>query len=464
MKKVVVLVLALLALTVVPMMGVGAQAGTIVEVAAGNPDFSTLVELVTAAGLVDTLNGEGPFTVFAPTNEAFAALPEAVVSYLGANPDVLTAVLTYHVVPGKVMAADVATGEVATAQGANVSLKADDMGVTIDGVNVIATDVEASNGVIHVIDGVIVPPIELPEVDALSVTGDIIAAGSSTVYPLSTAAAEAFIAAGYSSSITNDSIGTGAGFERFCTAGETDIANASRPIRDSEVEACAALATPRTPIGFLVGVDALSVVVSSSNDFLTGLSIEQLTKIYAGEFTTWNQVDASYPAEAIQVFSPGSDSGTFDYFLESTLEADVEDGGLGLEAEAAEAAIAAVPGIQFSEDDNVLVQGVSGSPYAIGYFGYAYYVENQGTLKALAINEVEPNAAAVEANTYPLSRPLFIYSDAGIITAKPQVASFINFYLTNDAEFVAQVGYFQVSERTNRLAKVQLLAAMSAGM
>ena len=146
------------------------------------------------------------------------------------------------------------------------------------------------------------------------------------------------------------------------------------------------------------------------------------------------------------------------------MEADVEEGGLGLEAEAAEAAIAAVPGIQFSEDDNVLVQGVSGSPYAIGYFGYAYYVENQGTLKALAINEVEPNAAAVEANTYPLSRPLFIYSDAGIIAAKPQVASFINFYLTNDAEFVAQVGYFQVSERTNRLAKVQLLAAMSAGM
>ncbi|MBN8590855.1 MAG: phosphate ABC transporter substrate-binding protein PstS family protein [Anaerolineae bacterium] len=338
------------------------------------------------------------------------------------------------------------------------------MGVTIDGVNVIATDVEASNGVIHVIDGVILPPIELPEVDALSVTGDIIAAGSSTVFPLSTAAAEAFIAAGYSSSITNDSIGTGAGFERFCEAGETDIANASRPIRDSEVESCGALATPRLPIGFLVGTDALSVVVSSSNDFLTGLSIEQLTKIYAGEYTTWNQVDASYPAEAIQVFSPGSDSGTFDYFLEETLEADVEDGGLGLEAEGAEAAIAAVPGIQFSEDDNVLVQGVSGSPYAIGYFGYAYYIENQGALKALAINDVAPNAAAVEANTYPLSRPLFIYSDAGIIAAKPQVGSFISFYLTNAAEFASQVGYFPASERVSRLAKVQLLAAMSAGM
>lgn len=460
MKKVVVLVLALLALTVVPMMGVGAQAGTIVEVAAGNPDFSTLVELVTAAGLVDTLNGEGPFTVFAPTNEAFAALPEAVVSYLGANPDVLTAVLTYHVVPGKVMAADVATGEVATAQGANVSLKADDMGVTIDGVNVIATDVEASNGVIHVIDGVILPPIELPEVDALSVTGDIIAAGSSTVSPLTQVAIEAFIEAGYAGSITNDSIGTGAGFERFCEAGETDISNASRPIRDSEVESCAALATPRTPIEFFVGIDALSVVVPESNTFVTGLSIEQLTKIYTGEFTTWNQVDASYPAEAIQVFSPGSDSGTFDYFLEETLEADVEDGGAGLEVEAAEAAIAAVPGIQFSEDDNVLVQGVAGSEYAIGYFGYAFYVPNTDVLRAVAIEGVEPSLAAVEGGTYPLARPLFIYSDAGILAAKPQVGSFINFYISNASEFAAAVSYFPVSERTNRLNAVSLLAGM----
>jgi phosphate binding protein len=464
MKKVVVLVLALLALTVVPMMGVGAQAGTIVEVAAGNPDFSTLVSLVQAAGLVDTLNGEGPFTVFAPTNEAFAALPEAVVSYLGSHPDVLTAVLTYHVVPGKVMAADVATGEVATAQGANVSLKADDMGVTIDGVNVIATDVEASNGVIHVIDGVILPPIELPEIDPLAVTGDVIAAGSSTVAPLTQTAIEAFIEAGFAGSITNDSIGTGAGFERFCEAGETDISNASRPIRDSERESCAALATPRTPVEFFVGIDALSVVVSSANDFATDLTIAELSAIYSGAATTWNAVRPEWPAEAIQVFSPGSDSGTYDYFLESTLEADAEDGGLGLEAEAAEAAIGAVPGIQFSEDDNVLVQGVAGSPFAIGYFGYAFYIENQDALNALPINTVAPTAAAVEAGDYPLARPLFIYSDAAIIQAKPQVGAFINFYLSNDAEFVDQVGYFQVSERTIRLAKVQLLAAMAGGM
>jgi len=247
MKKVVVLVLALLALTVVPMMGVGAQAGTIVEVAAGNPDFSTLVELVTAAGLVDTLNGEGPFTVFAPTNDAFAALPEAVIAYLGANPDVLTAVLTYHVLPAAVPAADAmgmmeATG-VATVQGAEVMVMGGDSvtvggdSVTVDGVNVVAADVAASNGVIHVIDGVLLPPIELPEVDPLAVTGDIIVAGSSTVGPMTQVALEAFNNAGFAGSITNDSIGTGAGFERFCEAGETDISNASRPIRDSEAEA-----------------------------------------------------------------------------------------------------------------------------------------------------------------------------------------------------------------------------------
>jgi phosphate transport system substrate-binding protein len=463
MKKVVVLVLALLALTVVPMMGVGAQAGTIVEVAAGNPDFSTLVSLVQAAGLAETLSGEGPFTVFVPTNDAFAALPEAVISYLGANPDVLTAVLTYHVLPAAVPAADAmgmmeATG-VATVQGAELMVKGGE-GVTVDGVNVIAADVEASNGIIHVIDGVLLPPITLPEIDALAVTGDVIAAGSSTVAPLTQTAIEAFIEAGFAGSITNDSIGTGAGFERFCEAGETDISNASRPIRDSEREACAALATPRTPIEFFVGIDALSVVVSSSNDFATDLTIAELTAIYSGTATTWNAVRPEWPAEAIQVFSPGSDSGTYDYFLEVTLEADAEDGGMGMEAEAAEAAIAAVPGIQFSEDDNVLVQGVGGSPFAIGYFGYAFYIENQDTLNALPINTVAPTAAAVEAGEYPLARPLFIYSDAAIIQAKPQVGAFINFYLTNDAEFVDQVGYFQVSERSARLAKVQLLAAM----
>jgi phosphate binding protein len=334
----------------------------------------------------------------------------------------------------------------------------------VDGVNVTATDIAASNGVIHVINGVLLPEIALPEVDPLSVVGDVITAGSSTVFPVTQLAAERFIEAGYSGSITVDSIGTGAGFERFCEAGETDISNASRPILESEVESCAALATPRTPLEFRVGTDALTLVVSAENDFVTDLTIAQVTAIYSGNATTWDQIDASFPAEPIVVFSPGSDSGTFDYFLEETLEADVEDGGLGLEVEAAEATIQAVPGIQFSEDDNVLVAGVEGSPFAIGYFGFAYFQENQAGLKALSINGVAPTAATAESNEYPLSRPLFVYSDAGIFAAKPQVSSFLNFYLTNVEELSLDAGYFPASNRAERLARLVLLVNMPMGM
>lgn len=468
MKNRIVVLLAVLLLAVVPLMNVGAQGQTIVDIAAGNADFSTLVSLVQAAGLVDTLKGEGPFTVFAPTNDAFAALPEAVVAYLAANPAELTRVLTYHVIPGKVMAAD-AMGmteptEVTTVEGSPFVVAASEAGVSIDGVNVTATDIEASNGVIHVIDGVLLPPVTLPEVDPLAVTGDIVAAGSSTVGPLTQVAINEFINAGFLGNITNDIVGTGAGFERFCKAGETDLSNASRPIRQSEIDNCAALNPPRMPIGFLVGIDALTVVVSNKNDFVTGLTIAQLSAIYSGAATTWNQVDPSWPNEPIQVFSPGSDSGTFDYFLEQTLEAKPENGGLGLKAEEAEAAIQSVPGIQFSEDDNVLVQGVEGNPNAVGYFGFAYYLENQDRLKAVPINGIAPTAQSAESGTYPFARPLFIYGDAGILKAKPQVAAFVNFMLTNDEAFVDQVGYFQVSARANRLAKLQLLAATSMGM
>lgn len=463
MKNRIVVLLAVLLLAVVPLMNVAAQDQTIVDVAAGNADFSTLVSLVQAAGLVDTLKGEGPFTVFAPTNEAFAKLPEAVVAYLAANPAELTRVLTYHVIPGKVMAADamkmMEPTEVTTVEGSPFVVAASEAGVTIDGVNVTATDIEASNGVIHVIDGVLLPPITLPEVDPLAVTGDIIAAGSSTVGPLTQAGINAFIDAGYTGNITNDIVGTGAGFERFCKAGETDLSNASRPIRQGEIDNCAALNPPRAPIGFLVGIDALTVVVSNQNTFVTGLTTAQLAAIYSGAATTWNQVDPSWPNEPIQAFSPGSDSGTFDYFLERTLEASTDNGGLGLKAEEAEAAIQAVPGIQFSEDDNVLVQGVEGSPNAIGYFGFAYYLENQDRLKAVPINDVSPTAQSVEGGAYYFARPLFIYGDAAILKAKPQVAAFLNFMLTKDAELVDQVGYFQVSARANRLAKLQLLAA-----
>jgi phosphate binding protein len=296
--------------------------------------------------------------------------------------------------------------------------------------------------------------VMLPEVDPLSVTGDIITAGSSTVFPLTERMAERFGEAGFSGEITIDSIGTGGGFERFCEAGETDVSNASRPIDEEEVAACEAIG--RTPIEFRVGTDALAVVVSSDNDFVEDLTLAQLGAIFSGAATTWDQVDPSFPAEPIQLFSPGTDSGTFDYFAEAVLES--EDGAnLG---DAAAEALVNAPGIQLSEDDNVLVQGVEGSPYAIGYFGYAYYVENAEQLKALSIGGVSPTAETAENGEYPLARPLFIYSDAGIIAEKPQVGAFINFYLTNVNDEIVDVGYFPASVEALNGAKQALLDAM----
>jgi len=273
-----------------------------------------------------------------------------------------------------------------------------------------------------------------------AVSGDIITAGSSTVFPVTERMAELFQQEGYTGNITVDSIGTGAGFERFCKTGETDISNASRAIKDSEKEACAAIG--REPLEFRVGTDALAVVVSAENDFLTALTKEQLGKIYSGEFATWDQVDAAYPAEAIIIYSPGADSGTFDYFIEAVVGPLFKNAEGKADLAAGEAALLGLEGAQFSEDDNVLVQGVEGSPYAIGYFGYAYFAENSGALKAVAIEGVEPSEATVNDVSYPLARPLFIYSTAKIMQEKPQVAAFIYFYLTNLADNIVDIGYF----------------------
>lgn len=287
-------------------------------------------------------------------------------------------------------------------------------------------------------------PTEAPAEDPLAmyapdaVSGDIITAGSSTVFPLTERMKQRFEEEGFTGNLTVDSIGSGAGLERFCVAGETDIANSSRAIRDSEVESCAGI--DRTVVGFLVGIDALAVVVSSENDFVTDLTLQETALIFSTA-ELWSDVRPEWPAEPIQRFSPGTDSGTFDYFVEAVMTpANGDDAALG------EAAILESTGTQFSEDDNVLVQGVQGSPYAIGYFGYAYYQENADTLTPLSIDGIAPTAETAESGEYPISRPLFIYSSTEIMQEKPQVSAFIHFYITNVADEILDVGYFPVSE------------------
>ncbi len=214
----------------------------------------------------------------------------------------------------------------------------------------------------------------LPEVDPSAVAGDFTSAGSSTVFPLAEAIQTLFESEGYTGVHTIASVGSGGGFERFCKTGETDIANASRAIKDSEVESCTAIG--RTPVAFQVGIDAIAVVVSSANDFLTDVTKEELAHIFS-DATLWSDVRPEWPQEEILRYIPGTDSGTFDFFVEAVMDpvyvVDKEaDKGKGEEA------ILNAANLQMSEDDNVLVQGVEGSPYAIGFFGYAYFCRKPG--------------------------------------------------------------------------------------
>jgi phosphate transport system substrate-binding protein len=277
-----------------------------------------------------------------------------------------------------------------------------------------------------------------------NVTGDIVTAGSSTVFPLSERMSQRFSEEGYTGNLTIDSIGSGAGFERFCKTGETDISNASRKIKDSEVENCAAI--NRTPIGFQVGIDAIAVVVSKENTFATDVTKAELAKIFSDGAEKWSDIRPDWPAEPILRFAPGTDSGTFDYFVEAIMGPAYPDTAGKADLAAGEKHFLDAKNLQASEDDNVLVQGVEGSPYAIGFFGFAYYQENAGKLNVLSVEGIAPTAETAEAGTYPLARPLFIYSDAAIMKAKPQVAAFVYFYLTNVNNEITDVGYFPVSD------------------
>lgn len=284
----------------------------------------------------------------------------------------------------------------------------------------------------------------LPNINPLKVTGNIITAGSSTVFPLSEAMAERFRDEGYAGSITIDSIGSGAGYERFCVTGETDIANASRKIKDSENEAAKKIG--RDPLEFRIGTDALAVVVSKANTFIANATKKELALIFSTA-EKWSDVNPSWPAEPILHFIPGTDSGTFDYFVEDVFKKDSKP-------------ILAANNLQLSEDDNILVQGVLGSPYSVGFFGYAYYAENKDKLNVLSIEGIVPSNETVDNNTYPLARPLFIYSSVKIMQEKPQVAAFIGFYLAYVNEEIKKVGYFPANPDALKVAKQNWLDAM----
>jgi len=291
--------------------------------------------------------------------------------------------------------------------------------------------------------------------DPSTLSGDIYSAGSSTVGPLSEAIQELFTNEGFPGQIKNDIVGSGAGFERFCKTGETDVANASRAIKDGEVENCRALSPAREPIPFLVGLDAIAVVINKENDFAKDVTLAQLQQL----FTTaelWSDVDPAWPAEPVLRYTPGTDSGTFDFFVEVVIQKPNKIEGLD---EAKTLALEA-KNLNQSEDDNVLVQGVEGNKYAIGYFGYAYYQEESDRLGMLTVNGVTPSQKTAEDGSYALARPLYIYSDAGILKAKPQVAAFVRFYLDNVNSVITEVGYFPASYAALNESKLLWLQAI----
>ena len=273
-----------------------------------------------------------------------------------------------------------------------------------------------------------------PEVSAQS-DSVISIDGSSTVFPITEAVAEEFMNANPDVNVTVGVSGTGGGFKKFC-AGETAISNASRPIKDSEKELCAANGISYEFVD--VARDAITVVINKENTWADQLTAEQLTTIWGaaseGEITRWSQVDPSFPDEPLNLYGPGSDSGTFDYFNEALLE---DVGGSRGDYTA-------------SEDDNILVRGVSRDKNALGYFGLAYYGENSDLLDAVSIASEDTDGAFVSPedieNYKPLSRKIFIYVNTNALADRPEVASFVEFYLDTADDVAGEVGYVALSE------------------
>ena len=267
--------------------------------------------------------------------------------------------------------------------------------------------------------------------------------GSSTVFPVTEAVAEEFQKSKKGAvKVTVGISGTGGGFKKFCR-GETDVSNASRPILKSEMAECAKAGIEyfELPVAF----DALTVVVNPKNAFIKQLTVAELKKMWEpaaqGKVTTWNQVNPAWPAQPMKLFGPGADSGTFDYFTEAVVGKSKSSRG----------------DFTASEDDNVLVQGVSRDVNGLGYFGYAYYIENRDKLKSVPIvNEkgqaVEPSLDAVLKGSYsPLARPIFVYVNAKSLS-KPEVKDFVEFYMKQGAKLAREVKYVPLPDKAYAMA------------
>jgi phosphate transport system substrate-binding protein len=278
-------------------------------------------------------------------------------------------------------------------------------------------------------------------------SGRIEADGSSTVGPFATAAAERFRDIEPDVRVTVGVSGTGGGFERFCRD-ETDLSNASRQIDEEEVALCEEAGIEY--VEFQVANDALTVVVNKDNDWVDCLTVEQLKQIWepSSKIESWRDLDPSYPDEAMPLFGPGTDSGTFDYFTD---EINGEEGASRSDYSA-------------SEDDNTIVTGVSGEAGGLGYFGFSYFEANQDTLKALEIDAgdgcVAPSVETAQDGTYtPLSRPLYMYAKQASLT-RPEVEAFVRYALDNSAEIAEAAQFVPLTDEQLQKAEDDLEAAV----
>lgn len=272
--------------------------------------------------------------------------------------------------------------------------------------------------------------------------GSITVDGSSTVGPLTDAVAEEYAAVEPDVTVNVSISGTGGGFERFCGAGDTDISNASRPITEEEADLCR-----ENDIDFIelrVGTDALTMVTHPDTDFVDCLTAEEARTIWATPgVDTWAEVRDGFPDEELRVFAPDADSGTYDFFNETVLEEGQEP----------------IQDYNASADDNVIATGVAGTPSSWGYFGFAFFQESEGTLRALAFDAgegcVEPSAETAMDGSYGLARPLFVYVKESSLESGP-VADFVRFYLDNVANLIDEVGYIAAPEDTMDEAREKL--------